>query len=369
MPSFHHKFEPAAASTLGSVVDLDIQEIEDAGVREVLQTPGAALGNWGLLGALLQPGTTDFVFREPLGQAREVKTAVSGLFGRFVARAYATRYLGYSHFVHVTKPPMPLSGAMHGQFRRNPRTPKGDLPDWVVWGSAPGLGIVEAKGCHDAAGPAAALERARRQALRGDITVEGRRARFKRYAIATRWGYATPVRTRPMLWVHDPETPGDESPEEATALAVGVARLHTASLLRPLGYGELARELVALVRSPFPNLRERARDRARATLARAPSFRIDAPAVGDDDLLGGIVTRGGPLDIGDLSADDRDALARLKLGPTFVGIDRVAVERAVEGAVTPADDTPETRRRAVADDGAGGRIIRLDRERGVVRRT
>ncbi len=28
-----------------------------------------------------------FIFKEPLGQAREVKVALSGLFGRFVARA------------------------------------------------------------------------------------------------------------------------------------------------------------------------------------------------------------------------------------------------------------------------------------------
>jgi hypothetical protein len=36
------------------------------------------------------------VFKEPLGQAREVKTALSGLFGRFVVRVYMERYLGIS---------------------------------------------------------------------------------------------------------------------------------------------------------------------------------------------------------------------------------------------------------------------------------
>jgi hypothetical protein len=89
MPNFHHNFEPSSATVLGASVDLTTREIEDAGLREILQTPGAALGNWDLLDALLEPGHLDFVFREPLGQAREVKTALSGLFGRFVARAYA----------------------------------------------------------------------------------------------------------------------------------------------------------------------------------------------------------------------------------------------------------------------------------------
>jgi hypothetical protein len=46
------------------------------------------------------PGTP-FVFKEPLGQAREVKVALSGLFGRFVARAYLERYFSLSIFVHL----------------------------------------------------------------------------------------------------------------------------------------------------------------------------------------------------------------------------------------------------------------------------
>lgn len=93
MPTFQHRFTPAALAPAGATADLTVREIEDAGVREILQTPGAAIGNWKILDALLDPAATSFRFREPLGHAREVKTAVSGLFGRFVARAYATRYL------------------------------------------------------------------------------------------------------------------------------------------------------------------------------------------------------------------------------------------------------------------------------------
>lgn len=61
----------------GPTVDLEISDIEDAGIREVLQTPGAAYGAWSILDALLAPtgAGTPFVFKEPLGQAREVKVA------------------------------------------------------------------------------------------------------------------------------------------------------------------------------------------------------------------------------------------------------------------------------------------------------
>ncbi|WP_338699976.1 hypothetical protein V5279_19210 [Bradyrhizobium sp. 26S5] len=93
--AFLHNFDPASASPVtGATVDLEVSEIEDAGIREVLQPPGAAYGAWSILDALLAPtGTgTPFIFKEPLGQAREVKVAFSGLFGRFVARAYLERY-------------------------------------------------------------------------------------------------------------------------------------------------------------------------------------------------------------------------------------------------------------------------------------
>jgi hypothetical protein len=89
--TFSHFFDPASANPIsGTEAELTIQEIEDAGIREVLQTPGAPLGSWNVLDALLEPtgAGSPFVFREPLGQAREVKVALSGLFGRFVARAY-----------------------------------------------------------------------------------------------------------------------------------------------------------------------------------------------------------------------------------------------------------------------------------------
>lgn len=366
MPFFAHRFTPASASPLGTTVDLTVQEVEDAGILEVLQTPGVALGTWGILDALLQPGSTEFLFRAPLGQAHEVKTAVSGLFGRFVARAYATRYLGYSHFAHVTKPPMPLVGPMHGVLRRTPRVPKGDMPDWLTWGASAGLGIVEAKGCHDRTSPKATLERARRQALRAEIAVGGRRATFKRYAIATRWGHATPVRTRPMLWVHDPDEDGSETPEEAAALAVGVRRYHIASLLRPLGYVELADTLVQLVRTPYATTRDRAGRRARELLAAAPSFGVDGTA---DTMLGSVIVRGGSRLDKDLSIDDRETLTRLDLAPTFVGIDIAAVKETIDGEAPSAIKISDADRARAGDGGAGGRIVRLDRERGVQRRT
>ena len=66
--TFLHSFDPASASRLsGATVLLNVSEIEDAGIREVLQTPGAAYGAWSILDALLSPTGTGmpFIFREP----------------------------------------------------------------------------------------------------------------------------------------------------------------------------------------------------------------------------------------------------------------------------------------------------------------
>jgi hypothetical protein len=124
--TFIHSFDPVGSNPVaGPTVDLDVSEIEDAGIREVLQTPGAAYGGWSILDTLLTatgPGTP-FIFREPLGQAREVKVALSGLFGRFVARAYLERHFGVSIFSHLGRSSLRLDGKL--QIEVQPRRSRG----------------------------------------------------------------------------------------------------------------------------------------------------------------------------------------------------------------------------------------------------
>src|ERR1700742_1655850 len=148
-------FDPASANPIkGPVAELTTDEIEDAGIREVLQTPGATFGSWAILDALLAPTGpgSPFVFREPLGQAREVKVALSGLFGRFVARAYLERYFNLSIFAHLGSRTIDLDRRRRVKVMRLSR---GDLPDWVACAAdLSSLTVAEAKGCHDVGGPA-----------------------------------------------------------------------------------------------------------------------------------------------------------------------------------------------------------------------
>jgi hypothetical protein len=129
--TFLHSFDPISASPVtGPTVDLTVAEIEDAGLRR-FETPGAAYGAWSILDALLMPtgAGTPFIFREPLGQAREVKVALSGLFGRFVARAYLERYFNLSIFAHLGSKTIDLDGRRRVKVKRLSR---GDLPDWIA---------------------------------------------------------------------------------------------------------------------------------------------------------------------------------------------------------------------------------------------
>ena len=369
--TFFHSFDPPAASPVtGATVDLEVSEIEDAGIREVLQTPGAAYGAWSILDALLTPtgAGTPFVFSEPLGQAREVKVALSGLFGRFVARAYLERYFNLSIFAHLGSRTIDLDRRRQVKITRLSR---GDLPDWIACASdLSSLTVAEAKGCHDVGGPAKALDRAWAQARRIDVTARGRKVTVKRIAIATRWGMATAGPAEALLSVRDPVEEGEpHTEEEKDALFIGMLRLHIANLIKPLGHAELADALRGLTLQSFPQRLQGETRRARSLLDASPVRDVDKASTAMDGLIGGIVTRAGPLTDTGVEPSDQQALSRLNLRPVFVGVEHELIRAAI-------DAEPQAIRSRLADkaspdefarsDRAGGWIIPLGQERRII---
>lgn len=367
--TFLHNFDPPASSPVtGATVDLEVSEIEDAGIREVLQTPGAAYGAWSILDALLTPtgAGTPFIFREPLGQAREVKVALSGLFGRFVARAYLERYFNLSIFAHLGSRIIDLDRRRQVKVTRLSR---GDLPDWIACASdLSSLTVAEAKGCHDSGGPAKALNRAWAQAGRIDLTAGGRKVTVKRIAIATRWGMAAPNPTDAHLSVRDPVDEGEPiKPEEKDALLIGLLRLHIANLIKSLGHAELASALRGLTHQPFARRLQGDLQRARALLDATPVREVEK-ATAMVGLIGGIVTRAGPVADTDVAPADQEALARLNLRPVFVGIERDLIRAVIDAELqsvrirlTQTVGPDEFAR----PDRAGGWIIPIGEERRI----
>ena len=363
---FGHEFYPAGANPVpGPQVELTIQEIEDAGLREVLQTPGAPISSWSFLGSLLQPGEP-FVFHEPLGQAREVKVALSGLFGRFVARAYLERYCNLSVFHHPGQGPIHLSAARCIFITAND---EGDWPDWVACTKAfSDLALAEAKGTHDKAGPKPALSRAWKQVQRVDVVEHGRKVPVKRIAIATRWGMATGGPGEPRISVHDPEDEGDTiDREQKEAIFVGLFRHHTASMISRLGHPDLAKAIRNLTEADSRVAESEASDHARRLLEESS----DGLSMSRDeyrpfrDSVGGVVTRAGPMTAAAASRLDLSRVESLDLRPVFVGIHREVVNAAIEGNLGNIKEAlvldklagPEPYR----SDGVGSWIIPLDR--------
>ena len=358
-------FPPDEDPTPGPLVELTVQEIEDAALREVLQTPGAPISSWSFLSDLLQPGDS-FVFHEPLGQAREVKVALSGLFGRFVARAYLERYCNLSVFHHLGQGPIHLNATRRIFIIANE---EGDWPDWVACSNAfSGLTLAEAKGTHDKAGPRAALSRAWKQVQRVDVVERGRIIPVKRIAIATRWGMATGGPDEPRISVHDPEDEGDAiDREQKEAVFVGLFRHHTANMISRLGYSDLARSLRDLTGADGRLAEIQANDRARRLLEESS----DELSMSRDEYrpfresVGGVVTRAGPMTADAALRLDLSQPDALDLRPVFVGIDKDLVSAVIEG------DLENIKRALVLDklagpehyrsDGVGSWIIPLDR--------
>lgn len=353
----------------GPTVDLEVSDIEDAGIREVLQTPGVAYGAWSILDALLTPtgAGTPFTFREPLGQAREVKVALSGLFGRFVARAYLERHFNLSVFAHLGSRTIDVDRRRQIKIKRLAR---GDLPDWIACASDfSSLTVAEAKGCHDIGGPAKALDRAWAQAGRIDVTARGRKITVKRVAIATRWGMAARGPADTHLSVRDPVDEGEPiEPEEKDALFIGLLRQHIANLIKPLGHAELADALFHLTQQPSSRRLQSDIQRARVLLDSAPVREVTKPsAMGS--LVGGLVTRAGPVTDVDVNPADEEILSRLHLRPVFVGIERDLIRAAIDAESQSVRDlvaNVASSDEFARSDRTGGWIIPLGEERHII---
>ena len=239
---FHYSFSPwKAAPTSRRTIELTTSEIAQAALREISQLSLSALPFDSFLNSLLVPSDAWFRWISPLGRVRETKTAFSGLFGRFVARAYLTRYHRYRYFDPITNDLQAVSGWPGYRLKR---VKKGDLPDWLITTSR-SIGIAEAKGSYNKSGPSQPLEAARTQAARVQVILGARSIRTKRYAIATRWAVDGSAQlSSPWLVVHDPEN-GEDSPteKEANDISRSIGLGHFASMTSGFGLADTAAAL------------------------------------------------------------------------------------------------------------------------------
>lgn len=232
---FNHTFSPSGQGTDGtSPLELTTTEIADAAIQEIVQISLSASPFDLLLEQLLDNSDQYFRWISRLGQIRETRTALSGLFGRFVARAYLTRYFGFAYFEPIRSAPQTIARTPALSLQRTPANGRGDLPDWVTATSAisPDIAIAEAKGSHNTNGSGPSLASAIEQAKRVGIFSGTTQLAIKRYAIATRWAVrGNPDLDQPWLSVDDPDD-GERPPlkNEVNALRRSIALGHFAGL-------------------------------------------------------------------------------------------------------------------------------------------
>lgn len=204
------------------------------------------------------------------------------------------------------------------------RVGKGDLPDWIV-APSPSSGwvaIAEAKGSHNAAGPWASLEAAKKQARRVDIFRGIDRVVAKRIAIATRWAiHGDPKLNRPWLIVDDPND-GEVvlEPKEFGHLRRGIALGHYAALASGFGLSATANTIIEAQSSPPGQLQLPAED---LILIREKGE--------EQKAFGGILTRSGVLPLPGTIADGYVQSLRSVFG------DRVMLVAVAAEAVFEAD--------------------------------
>jgi hypothetical protein len=169
-----------------------------------------------------------------------------------------------------------------------------------------------------------------------------------------------------MMAVEDPDEEGDATEEDVDAAFVGIARLHAANLLASLGQVQLSAALRDAASLNFVGQTADALSLARRTLDAASTAKVSGESTRDevkDDLVGGYVTRAGPLADAPTPVD-QETLQRLALRPLFVGIERKVLEALVAGDVDTLRAAAVHERTSVDSarpDRAGTWVIELGR--------
>ena len=224
-------------------VYLGVNEIQEAASREIAQETNSDIFPVTMLEALLMDSTKNdyFIFKKPLGYDPEIKRGLSALLGRFVARAYITRYFGSSGFYHLGKE-NPVIVDRRKKLTIEKR--EGLRPDWVVYNvTTSSILIVEAKGSHKSSPQELknTLDGAYKQTQSIEIMSGRDKVEVNRIAVATRWGVKDSELKKPLLWVKGSIDKGESlDDDKKDAFLIGMLRHHIANMIEPLGYKKLS---------------------------------------------------------------------------------------------------------------------------------
>lgn len=239
------------------VCEVDTDFVAACAIGELLQTGGGSNGPLALLfEELLVTGGSELIWKgKGPGRGKEMRRAFSGLFGRFFARAYLTRYHDFTWFAPIDGDPTNVSKRLRVTRLAGKGT---ELPDWICGSGSGQVAVAEAKGTSQPSngtgtglpGPiktadgqlkGVVIERLRKMAGKEHWTAVS----AKGWAVMSRWGVEIPPRDS-FLYVLDPDTHGERpSSHERDEMVQDIARAHIAHLLAGMGYTGMASQLSA----------------------------------------------------------------------------------------------------------------------------
>jgi hypothetical protein len=268
-----YEFAPTALrppSLTGGTISLNTDTLGQIATLELSQTSPVIMGLGLAIYGLLQPGDQLWRWRDAgPGIGREVRRAMSGLFGRFVARWYLTTYHMAGAFVPIDRDEMtvhiPSIGSWIRLSRRAGET--GDLPDWL-WAGVPGalggqpcMGFLEAKGTYYTNQIVRSLAGAHTQlaqlVMHRGPTENGpwTLVSCKNWAVGSGWATRDEIKrgfVRPKLRVEDPQTEGELLDNDAACgFFLSVARAQLAQTLDGLGAPTRSDKLRSLISMPI----------------------------------------------------------------------------------------------------------------------
>ncbi len=234
---------PSAPNRPGAWQDLKLSVIGNAAARETFVTATSHMAAmWtDLFRSMIAQGPELRWRGNGPGIGRDARIAFSGLFGRYMARAYLTEYEGVRVLVPLDVAKRQLEGTDY-VIKKNPPS-RGHEADWIGIDNQ-GLVIVEAKGTfndgikpwHDRYSQPPILQTAIEQAERTAVfdSRRGRKLRAKRWAIASRWGTEDNGREPTLLaWDSEEEELSDA---DFRTIANILLLTDTNSLMRELGH-------------------------------------------------------------------------------------------------------------------------------------
>lgn len=188
---------------------------------------------------------------------------------------------------------------------------------------------------------------------------------LRRIAIVTRWGVGTGEPPDPWISVRDPIDEGAPIEQgERDAMFVRLFRHHVANMITKIGHAELATAIRDLT-APSVHRADLTGDQRDVSAPEILDEASQADFAHDDErlnLVGGLVTRAGPIPEPSVSRAELEVLARLDLRPVFVGIEHELLHAAIKGDSAiireALADRPSTVGRA-RSDGAGSWIVPL----------